>query len=85
MTEGHFLNLIKGNNEKPIANITLCYGEMNVFHQRSSERKRGCLSLPLQLYPVLEVLATVIKTKKQKALRLKRRTENVLFTNNTTD
>ena len=62
--EGAFLNIIKAISERPTANIILNGQKMKSFPLRSGTRQR-CLLSPFLFNTVLEVLATVIQTRKR--------------------
>ena len=61
--EGTYLNIIKGIDEKPTANIILNGEKLNAFPLRSGTRQ-GCPLTPLLFNIVLEVLAMAIREEK---------------------
>ena len=62
--EGTYLNIIKAIYDKPTANIVLNGEKLKKFSLTSGTRQ-GCPLLPILFNIVLEVLATVIRHKKQ--------------------
>ena len=63
--EGNFLNLIMSIYEKPIVNIILNNGGLNVFHLKSRTRHESLL-LPFLFNIILKALARVIRKKRKK-------------------
>ena len=69
--EGTFLNIIEVLYDKPTSNITLNSKKLKAFSLRSGT-KQGCSLSPLLFNTVLEILARVIRQKKEiKASKLK--------------
>ena len=62
--EGTYLNIIKAIYDKPTAHIILNGEKLKAFPLKS-ERRQGCPLSPLLFNIVLEVLATVIRAKKE--------------------
>ena len=61
--EGTYLNIVKGIDDKPTANIILNGEKLKAFPLRSGMRQ-GCPLSPLLFKIVLEVLATAIREEK---------------------
>ena len=61
--EGTYLNIVKGIDDKPTANIILNGEKLKAFPLRSGTRP-GCPLSPLFFKIVLEVLATAIREEK---------------------
>ena len=68
VTEATYLNIIKATYNKPTTNSMLSGEKLKAFPLVSATRQ-GCPLLPL-LFIVLEVPATAIKEKIQKASKL---------------
>ena len=64
--EGTYLNIIKAIYDKPTADIILNREKLKAFPLKSGTRQ-GCPLLPLLFNTVLEVLATAVRQKKEKA------------------
>ena len=64
ITEGAYLNIIKGIYDKHTANIILNSEKLKAFPLRSRTRK-GCPPSPLLINIVLEVLAMAVKEEKE--------------------
>ena len=67
--EGTYLNIVKAIYDKPTANIIVNSEKLKAFPQRSETRKECPLS-PLLLHIASEVLATKIKEKEIKGIKV---------------
>ena len=63
--EGTYLNIIKAIYDKPTANIILNGEKLKAFPLKSGTRQ-GCPLSPLLFNIVFEVLATAIRTEKER-------------------
>ena len=63
--EGIYLNIMKGINRKPTANIIFSGEKLKVFPLRSGARQ-GCPVSPVLFTIALEVLVIAIRKKKKK-------------------
>ena len=63
--EGTYLNIIKAIYDKPPANITLTGEKLKAIPLKSGTRQ-GCPPSPLLFNIVLEVLATAVRSEKEK-------------------
>ena len=79
--EGTYLNIIKGTDNRPTANIILNGEKLNTFPLKLGTRQ-GCPLSPLLFNIVLEVLATAIREEKEiKGIQIRKDIKLSLFAN----
>ena len=79
--EGIYLNIIKGTDNRPTANIILNGEKLNTFPLKLGTRQ-GCPLSPLLFNIVLEVLATAIREEKEiKGIQIRKDIKLSLFAN----